>query len=32
MNKTKELLEKNEIKGEELEYLLLERKKEKAQF
>ena len=32
MNKTEELLEKNEINGEELEYLLLERKKEKIQF
>ena len=32
MNKTKELLEKNEINGEELEYLLLERKKENTQF
>ena len=32
MSKTEELLEKNEINGEELEYLLLERKKEKAQF
>ena len=32
MNKTKELLEKNEINGEELEYLLSERKKEKTQF
>ena len=32
MNKTEELLEKNEINGEELEYLLSERKKEKTQF
>ena len=32
MSKTDELLEKNEINGEELEYLLLERKKEKTQF
>ena len=32
MNKTKELLEKHEINGEELEYLLSERKKENTQF
>ena len=32
MNKTEELLEKNEINGEELEYLLSERKKERGEF
>ena len=32
MYKTKELLEKNEINGKELEYLLLERKKGEAEF
>ena len=32
MKKSEELLEKNEINGEELEYLLLERKKEKIEF
>lgn len=32
MNKTEELLKKDEINGEELEYLLLERKKERANF
>ena len=32
MHETERLLEKNEIKGEDLEYLLLERKKNKADF
>ena len=32
MDNTEELLEKNEINGEELEYLLSERKKNRAQF
>ena len=32
MSKTDDLLEKNEINGEELEYLLLERKRERAEF
>ena len=32
MNKAEELLEKNEINGQELEYLLSERKKDKIEF
>ena len=32
MYKTEELLEKNEINGQELEYLLSERKNERAEF
>ena len=32
MNKTQKLLEKNEINGEDLEYLLLERKKKRVEF
>ena len=32
MSKTDDLLEKDEINGEELEYLLLERKKERVEF
>ena len=32
MNKTEELLEKNEINGEELEYLLSERKRKRVEF
>ena len=32
MSKTEELLEKNEINSEELEYLLLERNKERVDF
>ena len=32
MDNTKDLLDKNEINGEELQYLLSERKKNRAQF
>lgn len=32
MNKTEEILDKNEINGEELEYLLSERKNERVEF